>query len=193
MALGSMALGAVISGVSEGINNGIRTSVYQGAADAMKQAANEYSGAALNDKMFNAGISNAATMNKLNMGQAASNYTGEGSTKMANANAAMNNVSNANSTSSAYQQGAGRASTEAAARYNAENIKQQQAMKQADINYNAANEATKQGLATLGDIGKLGNETGATQAIGGWFKNNISNNISAIGNMLNGNNWFVGK
>ena len=177
-----MAWGAVIAAaasmVGKAVINGIvvyqstqdKIKAYRGAAEDIRKATELYSGTNLNNAMTEKGMANAAERNAQSMGAAANNFNGTGSTKMENFMPLKQNVIDADRTSSAYNAGANRVKAEADAKYNAEKQKADLAKEQADIDYNAktqTGQAISNGIANITDL---------TSQIGGWGKNNNSNN-----------------
>ena len=153
---------AVINGITAYNATQDRIKAYRGAAEDITNDTTSYSGTNLNNAMTEKGMANAAERNAQSMGAAANNFNGTGSTKMANFMPLKQNVINADKTSSAYNDGANRAKTEADAKFNAA-IKQAELNKQqADINYNVANQNSQ---AIANGIGAV---TDLTSQFGGW-------------------------
>lgn len=156
---------AVLSGVTAYNATKEKVAAYKNAAIDIRNATNLYSGANLNSAMTEKGMANSAERNSQAMGSAANNFTGQGSTKMANFMPLKQNVINSDKTMEAYNAGANRYNTEANAKYDAATKKAQQTMKQADIDYNVKNQ-TGQAISNaagsvvdlVGQIGGMGNK-----------------------------------
>ena len=164
-AAAQMLSGAIINGITAYTSTQEKVKAYQQAALDIRNATNLYSGDALNSKMTEQGMANAAERNAQSMGASAGNFTGQGSTKMANFMPLKQNVINSDRTTDAYNAGANRAKQEADARYDAATKKAQQTMEQADIAYNVKNQ-TGQAISNAagsivdlaGQIGGMGNK-----------------------------------
>ena len=169
-AAASMIGKAVVSGITAYNATQDKIKAYRGAAEDIRNATNLYSGTNLNNAMTEKGMANAAERNAQAMGAAANNFNLTSSTKMSNFMPLSQNVINADKTSSAYNDGANRAKTEADARFNAAKKQADLQKEQADINYNVANQnsqAISNGIGTITDL---------TSQIGGWGDNKNKNN-----------------
>lgn len=150
-----MIVGGVVSGVTAYRANSDKVASYEQAAKDVEAAAEKYSGATLNNNMFQAGVANAASRNAKSYGAAQSNFNGNSSSGMANWNKMNQNIKNADATTEGYNQGANREKTMANALYNKDTASAQQAMNQADINYNVTNQtgqAISNGIGSLADL-----------------------------------------
>lgn len=150
--------GAVVGGVVKGVtawNTSVKNAEeYKQAAQDVRSATDKYSGQQGYDKMMQSGINEA-----YELGTAAANEnvadayvpTGPGATGSgANTNAyqsAKNVGANANQAAqSGFDQGMSMQQARNQALYNANTALAQQKMKQADIDYNAANQAIQEGM-----------------------------------------------
>lgn len=164
-AAAQMVGGAVVNGITAYNATKEKVAAYKNAAIDVRNATELYSGANLNSAMTEQGMANAAERNAQSMGAAANDFTGTGSTKMANFMPLKQNVINSDRTTDAYNAGANRAQQEANAKYDAATKKAQQTMEQADIMANVKNQ-TGQAVANAagslvdlaGQIGGMGNK-----------------------------------
>lgn len=164
-AAAKMIGGAVVNGITAYNATKEKVAAYKNAAIDIRNATELYSGANLNSAMTEQGMANAAERNAQAMGASANDFTGQGSTKMANFMPLKQNVINSDKTTEAYNAGANRAQQEANAKYDAATKRAEQVMKQADIDYNVKNQ-TGQAVANAagslvdlaGQIGGMGNK-----------------------------------
>lgn len=159
-AAASMIGGAVINGITAYQSTKEKIQAYQNAAIDIRNATNAYSGEALNSAMTEKGTMNAAERNAQAMGAAANDFTGQGSTKMANFMPLKQNVISSDKTTDAYNTGANRAQQEAGSKYNAATTRAQQVMNQADINYNVANQTSQAISNAVGSIADVAGQIG---------------------------------
>lgn len=159
-AAASMIGGAVINGITAYQSTKDKVAAYQQASLDIRNATNLYSGANLNSAMTEQGMANAATRNAQSMGASANNFTGQGSTKMANFMPLKQNVINSDKTTDAYNAGANRYNTEANAKYNQSTAQAQQLMNQADLRYNVANQTGQAISNAAGSIADLAGQIG---------------------------------
>jgi hypothetical protein len=159
--------GAVIGGITQGVTTAITTNekvkALQQAANQAREMANKYSGAELNRKMTEAGQANAQNLNQSDLANQLNQMTNTSGAAMANAN---NNPSFQNNYAGYYKQGADRESAMNAAQYGKEQADIERNLKQADINYNVANQTAQAGLNAVGgvaggiaDMGGFGNNS----------------------------------
>ena len=155
-----MVIAAVAGGLINGVVNGATTAYqtqqransYKSAAESVRTAADKYSGMNEYGRMQAAGQEWANEMNKLAHSNAINNIGLEqGATAMTGVNKHANDVSNSDVTNEAFQEGAQRQNLKDNALYNKETTQAQQAMKQADIDYNVANATTQAGMNALGN------------------------------------------
>lgn len=165
-AAASMIGGAVINGVTAYQATKTKVEAYKNAAIDVRNATELYSGNALNSAMTEKGMANAAERNAQSMGSSAGNFTGTGSTKMANFMPLKQNVINSDKTTDAYNAGANRYNTEANAKYDAATKRAQQLMEQADIQSNVQNQIGQTASNAVGSVADLASQ------IGGMGKNN---------------------
>lgn len=159
-AAAQMVSGAIINGITAYQATKEKVAAYKNAAIDIRNATELYSGASLNSAMTEKGIANSAERNAQSMGASANNFTGQGSTKMANFMPLKQNVINSDKTTDAYNSGANRYNTEANAKYDAATKRAQQLMEQADINYNVANQTGQAISNAAGSIADLAGQIG---------------------------------
>lgn len=159
-AAASMIGGAVVNGVVAYQSTKEKVAAYKNAAIDIRNATELYSGANLNSAMTEQGMANAAERNAQSMGTAAGNFTGQGSTKMANFMPLKQNVINSDRTTEAYNAGANRAQQEANAKYDAATKKAQQTMEQADLQYRVQNAIGQTAANAAGSVVDLAGQIG---------------------------------
>ena len=148
-------IGAVVGGVAGGVINGMvayqtnqsRISAYKQAAKDVKEAADKYSGQAAYNNMQNLGNQEAANVNR-------NTLAAGGQMDNASGTAAMNaaDLSNANGTLQGYKLGAGNAKTDMDSKYYRDTALARTAMKQADIDYKAANQTAQTVMNAAGGL-----------------------------------------
>lgn len=175
--------GAIIAGVTSLVNMAVNAGVtatstkkkvqaYKNAAEQIKNATNKYSGSGLNSRMTAAGESNMAKNGSLYFDPT---WKGNGANTnaMAAFNQSNNNIKNTNPWENLYSQGSNAESTLNNAKWNAENTKVQQALKQADIDYNAD---IQTGKAIANGVSNVANTIGQFGGWGGISNGNGGNN-----------------
>jgi len=150
--IASTIAGAVVNGVTAGVENQKRVDAYQNAANQVRSAAEKYSGSGLYDRMTTSGMANARNNNAQRLQALAGNVNGP--TAATSAKLGANQIANTSNTLGDFNQGAANAQNLAAGHYNNTTAQAQQLMNQADINYKANTEAVAGGLETLGDATK---------------------------------------
>lgn len=150
--IASTIAGAVVNGVTAGVENQKRVDAYQNAANQVRSAAEKYSGKGLYDRMTTAGMANARNNNAQRLQALAGNV--DGPTAASSAKMGANQIANASNTLGDFNAGAGNAQQLASGHYNNTTAQAQQLMNQADINYKANTEAVASGLETLNDAAK---------------------------------------
>lgn len=154
----AQVIGAVVGGVAGGVVNGIiasetnknKVAAYQEAAKQIKDAADKYSGQEAYNKMQNLGNQEAANFNR-------NTLTAGGQMDNASGTAAMNaaDLSNANGTLQGYSLGANNAKTTMDAKSYRDTALARNTMKQADIDYNAANQTAQTAMNAAGGLADL--------------------------------------
>lgn len=167
----AQVIGAVVGGVAGGVVNGMvayqtnkdRVSAYRQAAKDVKEAAEKYSGQNAYNNMQNLGNQEAANVNR-------NTLTAGGQMDNAFGTPAMNaaDLSNANGTLQGYKLGAGNAKTDMDSKYYRDTALARTAMKQADIDYKAANQTAQTVMNAAGGLADV-------------YKNIKSNNSSKSG------------
>lgn len=150
--IASTIAGAVVNGVTAGVENQKRVDAYQNAAKQVRGAAEKYSGSGLYDRMTTSGMTNARNNNAQRLQALAGNVSGP--TAATSAKIGANQIANTSNTLGDFNAGASNAANLAAGHYNNTTAQAQQLMNQADINYKANTEAVAGGLETLGDAAK---------------------------------------
>lgn len=160
--IGAIA-GAVIGGVTQGVTTALTTNqkvkALQDAANQARDMANKYSGSELNRKMTEAGQANAQRLNQSDLANQL-NQMGSGMVSgaaMANAN---NNPGFQNNYADYYKQGADREASLNAAQYGKEQADIERNLKQADVNYNVANQTAQAGLNAAGGLASVAGDLG---------------------------------
>lgn len=150
--IASTIAGAVVNGVTAGVENQKRVDAYQNAANQVRSAAEKYSGKGLYDRMTTSGMANARNNNAQRLQALAGNVSGP--TAASSAKLGANQIANTSNTLGDFNTGASNAASLASGHYNNTTAQAQQLMNQADINYKANTEAVAGGLETLGDAAK---------------------------------------
>ncbi len=151
----AQVIGAVVGGVAGGVVNGMvayqtnkdRVSAYKQAAKDVKEAAEKYSGKNAYNNMQNAGNQEAANVNRNTLAAGGQMDNAFGTPAM---NAA--DLSNANGTLQGYKLGAGNAKTDMDSKYYRDTALARTAMKQADIDYKAANQTMQTAMNAAGGL-----------------------------------------
>lgn len=150
--IASTIAGAVVNGVTAGVENQKRVDAYQNAANQVRSAAEKYSGKGLYDRMTTSGMANARNNNAQRLEALAGNVSGP--TAATSAKIGANQIANTSNTLGDFNTGASNAASLASGHYNNTTAQAQQLMNQADINYKANTEAVAGGLETLGEAAK---------------------------------------
>ena len=151
----AQVIGAVVGGVAGGVVNGMvayqtnkdRVSAYKQAAKDVKEAAEKYSGQNAYNNMQNLGNQEAANVNRNSLAAGGQMDNAFGTPAM---NAA--DLSNANGTLQGYKLGAGNAKTDMDSKYYRDTALARTAMKQADIDYKAANQTMQTAMNAAGGL-----------------------------------------
>lgn len=151
----AQVIGAVVGGVAGGVVNGMvayqtnkdRVSAYKQAAKDVKEAAEKYSGKNAYNNMQNLGNQEAANVNRNSLAAGGQMDNAFGTPAM---NAA--DLSNANGTLQGYKLGAGNAKTDMDSKYYRDTALARTAMKQADIDYKAANQTMQTAMNAAGGL-----------------------------------------
>ena len=167
----AQVIGAVVGGVAGGVVNGMvayqtnkdRVSAYRQAAKDVKEAAEKYSGKNAYNNMQNLGNQEAANVNRNSLAAGGQMDNAFGTPAM---NAA--DLSNANGTLQGYKLGAGNAKTDMDSKYYRDTALARTAMKQADIDYKAANQTMQTAMNAAGGLADV-------------YKNIKSNNSNKSG------------
>lgn len=157
-AIGGAIIGAVTNGVATSIANKTKIAATEKAAKDMKKATEEYSGKKALEKMYDAGLQNAQTYGaSVGNEMASQSFTpqGPGNTSAGvNTEAMQAGTEAGNTAKTAAQSGfeAGMTNQAAlnAAEYNKQKAKTDLELKQADIDYNVANQLGQSGLQAIG-------------------------------------------
>lgn len=150
--IASTIAGAVVNGVTAGVENQKRVDAYQNAANQVRSAAEKYSGKGLYDRMTTSGMANARNNNAQRLQALAGNVNGP--TAATSAKLGSNQIANTSNTLGDFNTGASNAASLAGGHYNNTTAQAQQLMNQADINYKANTEAVASGLDTISDAAK---------------------------------------
>lgn len=151
----AQVIGAVVGGVAGGVVNGMvayqtnqsRVSAYKQAAKDVKEAAEKYSGKNAYNNMQNLGNQEAANVNRKSLAAGGQMDNAFGTPAM---NAA--DLSNANGTLQGYKLGAGNAKADMDSKYYRDTALARTAMKQADIDYKAANQTAQTVMNAAGGL-----------------------------------------
>ena len=161
-AVAGAIIGGVVNGVTTAKNNKIKIAAMEKATKDMKKATEEYSGKNALEKMYNAGLQGSYKYGT-SMGNemASQSFTpqGPGSTEVGtNSSAMMAGQESGNITKNAaeagFNSGMNNEAVMNAAKYNEAANKANLELKQADIDYNVANQASQEIMGGLGDLGK---------------------------------------
>lgn len=161
--------GAVIGGAVQGITayetTEQKVGAYKKASEDVRNATDKYSGKNALDTMTTSGRDYSTEMGNAVGGQMVADniaptspgVTGAGANALAYNNS--QNVGNKvqSAAQSGFNQGVSNAQAMNDALYNKETVGAQQAMNQADINYNVANQAVQEGMNTVGNIAQTYN------------------------------------
>lgn len=162
-AVAGAIIGGVVNGVSTAKNNKIKIAAMEKATKDMRKATEEYSGKKALEKMYDAGLQGAYNYGT-SMGNemASQSFTpqGPGTTGAGvNTEAMQAGTEAGNTAKTAAQSGfeAGMTNQAAlnAAKYNEAANKANLELKQADIDYNVANQASQEIMGGLEDLGKV--------------------------------------
>ena len=178
----AQVIGAVVGGVAGGVVNGMvayqtnkdRVSAYRQAAKDVKEAAEKYSGKNAYNNMQNLGNQEAANVNRNSLAAGGQMDNAFGTPAM---NAA--DLSNANGTLQGYKLGAGNAKTDMDSKYYRDTALARTAMKQADIDYKAANQTMQTAMNAAGGLADV-------------YKNIKSNNSNKSGDNTSDENQKEG-
>lgn len=166
-AVAGAIIGGVVNGVSTAKNNKIKIAAMEKATKDMRKATEEYSGKRALEKMYDAGLQNAYSYGT-SMGNemASQSFTpqGPGTTSVGVNTEAMQagtEVGNAAKTAaqSGFETGMTNQAALNAAKYNEAANKANLELKQADIDFNVANQASQEIMGGLGDLGKAASAT----------------------------------
>ena len=145
-----MVIGALAGGIANGLMSSSLTKqnakAYKQAAKDIREAGQKYSGQSAYDSMQNAGNMEGNIVNRM---QGANQLRGNANTAMANASDVQNNFN------SGYNLGSSNEATTNNALYNAETAKAQQALNQANINYQAGSAVQQAALNTAGGLADI--------------------------------------
>lgn len=175
MVIGAVA-GAVVGGAVKGAI-AYKTSIknaqeYAEAAQDVRNATEKYSGENAYNRMLQAGSDYAYDLGTTAGNEALSisddimqnpGSTGAGINTAALANAQSAGDTAKNAARAGFSQGMENEKSLMDAAYNAETAKAQQKMKQADINYNVANQAAQEGFNTVSNALNTANTLGVTK------------------------------
>lgn len=169
-AVGGAVIGGAVRGVVASETNKKKIEAYQNAAKQVKEAADKYSGEAGFQRMIDrANMYASEDAQSMGNEMAAATYapTNPGAVEGKNAAAynAAGEAGNAvnNTAMNSYNQGMVDANAENQAKYNANTVEAQQAMKQADIDYGVANQTAQEALNTAGNAAQTWNQLRRTQ------------------------------
>lgn len=155
------AAGAILGGVTQGVTTALTTNqkvkALQDAANQAREMANKYSGSELNRKMTEAGQANAQRLNQSDLANQLNQMVNTSGAAMANAN---NNPNFQNNYADYYKQGADREASLNAAQYSKEQADIERNLKQADVNYNVANQTAQAGLNAAGGLASVAGDLG---------------------------------
>ncbi len=161
-AVAGAIIGGTINGVTAAKNNKIKIAAMEKAAKDMKKATEEYSGKKALEKMYDAGLQGAYSYGT-SMGNemASQSFTpqGPGTTGAGVNTEAMQAGTEAGNTAktaaqSGFNSGMNNQAALNAAKYNEAANKANLELKQADIDFNVANQASQEIMGGLGDLGK---------------------------------------
>ena len=161
-AVAGAIIGGVVNGVTTSKNNKIKIAAMEKAAKDMKKATEEYSGKKALEKMYNAGLQgsyNYGTSMGNEMASQSFTPQGPGSTGTGTNSSAMmagqetGNIAK-NAAEAGFNSGMNNEAAMNAAKYNEAVNKANLELKQADIDFNVANQASQEIMGGLGDLGK---------------------------------------
>ena len=166
-AIGGAVIGGVVNGITTAENNKIKIKALEKATKNMKNATEEYSGKKALEKMYNAGLQGAydyGTSMGNEMASQAFTPQNPGSTGTGINSAAMLAGQEAgdiakNAAISGFNSGMNNEAAMNAAKYNEMANKTNLELKQADIDYNVANQKAQEFMGGLGDLGKAIGDT----------------------------------
>lgn len=161
-AIGGAVIGGVVNGITTAENNKIKIAAMEKATKNMKMATEEYSGKKALEKMYNAGLQgannygtsmgNEMTSQSFTPQNPGSTGTGANSSAMMAGQEAGNVAKNA--AISGFNAGMNNEAAMNAAKYNEAANKANLELKQADIDFNVANQKSQEIMGGLGDLGK---------------------------------------
>lgn len=160
-AVAGAIIGGVVNGVTTSKNNKIKIAAMEKATKDMKKATEEYSGKNALEKMYNAGLQGSYKYGT-SMGNemASQSFTpqGPGATETGTNSSAMmagqesGNIAK-NAAESGFNSGMNNEAAMNAAKYNEAANKANLELKQADIDYNVANQRSQEIMGGLGELG----------------------------------------
>jgi len=161
-AVAGAIVGGVVNGVSTAKNNKIKIAAMEKAAKDIKKATEEYTGEKALEKMYNAGLQRSyeyGTSMGNEMASQAFTPQNPGSTGAGTNSSAMQAGQEAgdvakNAAEVGFNSGMSNEAALNAAKYNQAANKANLELKQADIDYNVANQASQEIMGGLGDLGK---------------------------------------
>lgn len=166
-AVAGAIIGGVVNGVTTAKNNKIKIAAMEKAAKDMRKATEEYSGKKALEKMYNAGLQGSYKYGT-SMGNemASQSFTPQnpGSTGTGTNSSAMmagqesGNIAK-NAAIAGFNSGMNNEAAMNAAKYNEAANKANLELKQADIDYNVANQRSQEIMGGLGDLGKAIGDT----------------------------------
>lgn len=166
-AIGGAVIGGVVNGITTAENNKIKIAALEKATKDMKKATEEYSGKKALEKMYNAGLQDSYNYGT-SMGNemASQSFTPQnpGSTGTGiNSAAMMAGQESGNTAKNAaiagFNSGMENEAAMNAAKYNEIANKTNLELKQADIDYNVANQKAQEFMGGLKDVGKAIGDT----------------------------------
>lgn len=161
-AVAGAIIGGVVNGVTTSKNNKIKIAAMEKAAKDMKKATEEYSGKKALEKMYNAGLQGSYNYGTSMGNEMASQSfapqnpgsTNAGiNTKAMEAGQETGNIAK-NAAEAGFNSGMNNEAAMNAAKYNEAANKANLELKQADIDFNVANQASQEIMGGLGDLGK---------------------------------------
>lgn len=145
--------GAVIQGVSSGVENYKRTEAYKNAAQNVRNATERYTSF---DDRVNAGMNNIRDNNAQRLEAQAGKVSGP--TAATSARLGSENITNSSNALGDFNTGASNNASIANARYNNATANAQLMKNQADVDYNVNTQAVASGLDALGDAISTGKQ-----------------------------------
>lgn len=169
-AIGGAIVGGVVQGVATTKANKAKVEAYKDAAKKVRKATEEYSGKKGFEKQFAEGIDTAGDLGTAMANQVSANTyvpnapgtTGTGVLADAYGNAKGAADATQNMAENGFYQGMSNQANLNAANYNKETAEADLAMKQADIDYNVANQTAQEVLNGASNIAKTAQQTGLT-------------------------------